>query len=66
MTTQLERAGFEVQRTQNLGTHYSRTLYQWLEEWIKAEKSLKEKYGEVVDTSADSDSENGSDSITKS
>jgi cyclopropane fatty-acyl-phospholipid synthase-like methyltransferase len=48
VTTQLERAGFEVQRTQNLGTHYSRTLYQWLEEWLKAEKSLKEKYGEVA------------------
>jgi len=48
VTTQLERAGFEVQRTQNLGTHYSRTLGQWLEEWIKDKDNLQKTYGEVA------------------
>jgi len=48
VTTQLERAGFEVQRTQNLGTHYSRTLFQWLEEWIKDRDNLEVKYSKVA------------------
>jgi cyclopropane fatty-acyl-phospholipid synthase-like methyltransferase len=46
VTTQLERAGFEVQRVQNLGNHYSRTLNQWLEEWHLAKDDMTKKYGE--------------------
>lgn len=42
---QMERAGFEIQRTQNLGSHYSRTLAQWLEHWMVQEKDLSAKYG---------------------
>jgi len=45
VTTQLERAGFEVQRVQNLGNHYSRTLYQWLEEWHAGKDYIVPKYG---------------------
>lgn len=45
VTTQLERAGFEVQRVSNLGNHYSRTLAQWLDEWHASEASISEKYG---------------------
>lgn len=45
VTTQLERAGFEVQRVQNLGTHYSKTLAQWLEEWHAAKDDMVLKYG---------------------
>lgn len=45
VTTQLERAGFEVQRVQNLGTHYSKTLAQWLEEWHAAKDEMVQKYG---------------------
>merc|ERR1719262_188128 len=48
VSTQLERAGFEVQRTQNLGSHYSRTLFQWLEEWIKDKDNLVSRYGDVA------------------
>jgi cyclopropane fatty-acyl-phospholipid synthase-like methyltransferase len=44
----LERNGFEVQRVQNLGTHYSRTLFQWLEEWKLYKESISEKYGAVA------------------
>jgi len=45
VTTQLERAGFEVQRVQNLGNHYSRTLAQWLDEWHAGKESIVKKYG---------------------
>jgi len=46
VTTQLERAGFEVQRVSNFGSHYSRTLAQWLEEWHAARESMIKTYGE--------------------
>lgn len=45
VTTQLERAGFEVQRVSNLGSHYSRTLAQWLEVWRSRKDSLSKQYG---------------------
>merc|ERR1712118_154006 len=45
VTTQLERAGFEVQRVQNLGNHYSRTLSQWLDEWHAGKDAIVKKYG---------------------
>jgi cyclopropane fatty-acyl-phospholipid synthase-like methyltransferase len=45
VTTQLERAGFEVQRVQNLGNHYSRTLDQWLDEWKANKDDMVKKYG---------------------
>jgi len=47
VSTQLERAGFEIQRVHNLGTHYSRTLDQWLEVWRSKESSITAKYGAV-------------------
>lgn len=46
VTTQVERAGFEVQRVNNLGTHYSRTLAQWLEVWYSSKDEMVKKYGE--------------------
>jgi cyclopropane fatty-acyl-phospholipid synthase-like methyltransferase len=48
VSTQLERNGFEVQRVQNLGSHYSRTLDQWLGEWRKKKAELSAKYGAVA------------------
>lgn len=45
VTTHLERAGFEVQRVQNLGNHYSRTLDHWLDEWKAAKETTVAKYG---------------------
>lgn len=45
VSTQLERAGFEIQRVNNLGSHYSRTLAQWLDEWRAAKKVTVDKYG---------------------
>lgn len=45
VTQHLERAGFEVQNVNNLGSHYSRTLDQWLEEWRADKANMTEKYG---------------------
>merc|ERR1712166_1584358 len=45
VSTHLERAGFEIQRVSNLGTHYSRTLDQWLEEWHADKSAMVVKYG---------------------
>eukprot|EP00924_Labyrinthula_sp_SR-Ha-C_P004419 snap_masked-scaffold_89-processed-gene-0.31-mRNA-1 protein AED:0.16 eAED:0.16 QI:0/-1/0/1/-1/1/1/0/435 len=46
VSTQLERGGFEVQRVSNLGTHYSKTLSEWLKEWNKGKPNIVQKYGE--------------------
>jgi len=48
VTKHLERAGFEVQRVSNLGNHYSRTLYQWLETWRASKDTISSKYGVVA------------------
>lgn len=41
----LERAGFEVQRVHNMGTHYSRTLDDWLTNWREGKQVIVAKYG---------------------
>jgi cyclopropane fatty-acyl-phospholipid synthase-like methyltransferase len=48
VATQLERAGFEIQLVQNLGTHYSRTLDHWLDNWESRETYLVDKYGALA------------------
>lgn len=45
VSTQLERAGFEIQRVHNMGNHYSRTLNHWLENWRSNEDKIVPKYG---------------------
>jgi len=45
VATQLERSGFEVQRVHNLGSHYSRTLFQWLESWQAHKEQMTKAYG---------------------
>eukprot|EP00605_Chrysophyceae_sp_TOSAG23-4_P001801 GSChrysophyteH1.ASY1.ANO1.1991.1 assembled CDS len=45
VSAQLEKAGFEVQRVNNLGTHYSKTLDQWLETWRNNKDKTIETYG---------------------
>merc|ERR1719453_609678 len=42
----LEKAGFEVQRAQNLGWHYSQTLAHWLQVWNSKKESIIAVYGE--------------------
>eukprot|EP01052_Picozoa_sp_SAG31_P018394 SAG31_NODE_1300_length_8906_cov_139.354604_7_plen_167_part_00 len=39
---QCEKAGFEVQRVENIGRHYSHTLHGWYDHWMdKKEEVLK-------------------------
>jgi len=45
VTSQVERAGFEIQRVHNMGSHYSRTLAHWLENWRSNEYYIVDKYG---------------------
>jgi len=46
VTTQLERAGFEVHRVENCGVHYALTIKAWWLNWQKnKEKVLNSKYG---------------------
>mmetsp|Transcript_27904 Transcript_27904/g.30885 ORF Transcript_27904/g.30885 Transcript_27904/m.30885 type:complete len:440 (-) Transcript_27904:257-1576(-) len=45
VSDQLERAGFEIQRVHNMGSHYSRTLADWLVNWRSKEAYIIAKYG---------------------
>lgn len=47
VVTHLERSGFEVQRAQNLGWHYSKTLAHWLDVWTEKRAEIEKTYGEV-------------------
>lgn len=44
--TKLEQAGFEVQNVYNLGNHYSRTLFHWLQTWEAKKETIVKAYGE--------------------
>ena len=43
---QAERAGFEVHRVENCGTHYALTIQKWYENWQRNRDAVVEKYGE--------------------
>jgi len=45
VVTHLERAGFEVQRAQNLGWHYSQTLAHWQQVWESRKQNIVDVYG---------------------
>lgn len=47
VVTHLERSGFEVQRAQNLGWHYSKTLAHWLDVWTSKRAEIEKNYGEA-------------------
>jgi len=47
VVTHLERSGFEVQRAQNLGWHYSKTLAHWLDVWTAKKALIEKEYGLV-------------------
>lgn len=44
----LEAAGFEIQSTDTIGIHYSHTIKQWYNNWIKSEakSKMEAKYGQ--------------------
>jgi cyclopropane fatty-acyl-phospholipid synthase-like methyltransferase len=45
VTTQCERAGFEVRTVENCGVHYSLTLNAWYNNWMKNKDLVVAKYG---------------------
>jgi cyclopropane fatty-acyl-phospholipid synthase-like methyltransferase len=46
VTSQAERAGFEIHRVENCGVHYAVTIHKWYENWKKNEAAIVEKYGQ--------------------
>lgn len=46
VTSQCERAGFEIHRVENCGVHYGITINKWFTNWMSNEKAIVEKYGE--------------------
>jgi sphingolipid C9-methyltransferase len=46
VTSQAERAGFEIHRIENTGTHYSITIAKWYENWKSNEAAIVAKYGQ--------------------
>jgi cyclopropane fatty-acyl-phospholipid synthase-like methyltransferase len=46
VVSQAERAGFEVHRVENCGTHYSVTIQKWYENWKSNEQAIVAKYGQ--------------------
>jgi len=46
VTSQVERAGFEVHRVENCGVHYSLTIKKWYDNWVANREKVVEKYGE--------------------
>jgi len=41
-----ERAGFEVHRVENTGTHYGVTIAKWYQNWKRNEAAIVAKYGQ--------------------
>ncbi|KAJ0375673.1 hypothetical protein COL26b_006179 [Colletotrichum chrysophilum] len=44
--TALEEAGFEIQSLDNIGQHYSATLWRWYKNWTGNRDKITAKYGE--------------------
>jgi cyclopropane fatty-acyl-phospholipid synthase-like methyltransferase len=44
VTSQLERAGFEVHRVENCGTHYSLTIKAWYDNWQRNKARVLAEY----------------------
>lgn len=45
VVSQAERAGFEVHRVENTGTHYGVTIHKWYDNWLANEEAVVAKYG---------------------
>ena len=41
---QLERAGFEVHRVENMGVHYSKTINEWYKNWVSNKENILKTY----------------------
>ncbi|MEO8180166.1 MAG: cyclopropane-fatty-acyl-phospholipid synthase family protein [Deltaproteobacteria bacterium] len=46
VVSQAERAGFEIHRVENTGTHYGVTIAKWYQNWKRNEAEVVAKYGQ--------------------
>lgn len=46
VATQVERAGFEIHRVENMGVHYGLTIRDWHMRWLKNKPEIIKKYPE--------------------
>ena len=46
VTTQLEKAGFEIHSVENLNVHYGMTIHRWYLNWVKNKEKILASYGE--------------------
>jgi sphingolipid C9-methyltransferase len=46
VVSQAERAGFEIHRVENTGTHYGVTIAKWYQNWKRNEAAVVAKYGQ--------------------
>ena len=44
VVSQLERAGFEIHRVENMGVHYAKTIEQWYKNWVSNKENVLSKY----------------------
>jgi cyclopropane fatty-acyl-phospholipid synthase-like methyltransferase len=46
VTSQLEKAGFEVHSVENINVHYGHTIHRWYQNWVKNRDQVVKTYGE--------------------
>jgi cyclopropane fatty-acyl-phospholipid synthase-like methyltransferase len=46
VTTQLEKAGFEIRTVENINSHYGLTIHRWYENWKSNREKIVAAYGE--------------------
>jgi cyclopropane fatty-acyl-phospholipid synthase-like methyltransferase len=46
VTTQIEKAGFEVHSVENINVHYGHTIHRWYLNWIRNREKITASYGE--------------------
>lgn len=46
VVSQLEQAGFEVAQVDNIGVHYSLTIFKWYENWVANRDKIVQRYGQ--------------------
>ena len=46
VSTQLEKAGFEIRSVENINVHYGMTIHRWYQNWMKNRDRVVRAYGE--------------------
>ena len=46
VSTQFEKAGFEINTVENVNVHYGMTIYRWYQNWMRNREKVVRAYGE--------------------